>query len=75
VAVRASIPIALLGGVMHPLGAAEVVTIPDPVYRLRITLRTSAIEATLRLRRPAVLIQGRVRRARGPWPPRATIRC
>jgi Glycosyl hydrolase family 99 len=50
---------------MHPLGAAEVVTAPDPIYRLRIALRTSAPVATLRLRRPAVLIQGKVRSARG----------
>jgi Glycosyl hydrolase family 99 len=51
--------------VLHPLGAAEVVTTPDPIYRLRVAVRTSSAEATLRLRRPAVLIQGRVRSARG----------
>jgi hypothetical protein len=51
---------------MHPLGAAEkAVTTPDPIYRLRIALRTSALEVTLRLRKPAVLIQGAVRSARG----------
>ncbi|HKX24741.1 MAG TPA: hypothetical protein VJP08_00345 [Actinomycetota bacterium] len=64
-AVRAITAVSLLGGVIHPLGAAEVVTTPDPIYRLRIALRTSAPEATLRLRRPAVLILGRVRSARG----------
>ena len=63
--VRASLAVALLGGVLHPLGAAEAVTTPDPIYRLRIAVRTSAHEATLRVRKPAVLIQGRVRSARG----------
>jgi Glycosyl hydrolase family 99 len=65
VAIRAITAVAFFAGVMQPLGAAEVVTTPDPIYRLRITLRTSALEATLRVRRPAVLIQGTVRSARG----------
>jgi hypothetical protein len=38
---------------------------PDPIYRLRITVTTSAPEVHVRLARPALLILAEVRRARG----------
>jgi hypothetical protein len=38
---------------------------PDPIYRLRITVTTTASEAVIRLARPALLIRAEVRRERG----------
>jgi hypothetical protein len=45
--------------------AADPPPPPDPIYRLRITIRTTAREARLRLNEPAILVQGAVRGARG----------
>ena len=48
-----------------PAAAAVEIPPPEPIYRVRVAVRTTAPEARLRLRGEADLIQGRVASSRG----------
>jgi hypothetical protein len=62
--VAVAVVVALAAPMPRARAAGLVVAPPDPIYRLRIAVRTTARETRLRVEEPTVLIQGAVRGAR-----------
>jgi hypothetical protein len=66
---RLAAALSLAAGLHAPAGAADVPAAlpapPDPIYRLRIAITTTARSVRLSLARPAILITAEARRARG----------